>query len=287
MLKIEDVVRERFSDLSTGQKKVAEYLLQNTFEYSMSTVAQLAKKVNVSETTIIRLSYALGFESFSSMQKYIQQQFLNKSTKEEFEISDENENKPNGKNLIDLTIKRDISILESMVEKIDTEKVWEIVNLLIKADQVKIAGFRASFSPAHWFFSKLSMMRENVSLISSVSSLNSPDELLSFEKKNTVFLLLSFPSYISETLTIANIAKEQGATVIAISDRILSPVARISDICITTDINVSSENLISVSSVHSLLNLIATGVELKNEKDISERVRAINEMFSVNGYYLE
>jgi len=283
-LKIEDIVQRKYNELPTGQKRVAEYLLQNTFKFSISTVAQLAKKINISETTVIRLSYALGFESFSDMQKYIKNQFLNERDLQSEEV---NMNKREEKNLLNLTVKKDISILKSMIETLDMDKVSEVIELLMEASEVKIAGYRASFSPAHWFFSKLSMMRDKVTLISSASSLNSPGDLIPMKGGKVVFFLLSFPSYISETLSIANIAKEQGAKIIVISDRMLSPVARMADICITTNINVSSENLISVSSVHSLLNLIATGVELSNAKDISKRVRMINDMYSKNGYYLE
>lgn len=281
---IQDLVLKKYSELSTGQKKVAEYLLQNTFEFSMSTAAQLAKKVNVSETTIIRLSYALGFESFSVMQKYIKNQFLNKKDSQDEEVS---YSKKGEKSLLNLTIQRDIAILKSMLENLDMDKIYKVTDLLKNATEVKIAGYRASFSSAHWFFTKLSMMRDNVTLISSLNSFNSPDDLITKRSGQTVFFLLSFPSYISETLNIAKIAKNQGAKVIVISDRMLSPVARVSDICITTDINVSSENLISVSSVHSLLNLIATEIEINNDEAIAERVRMINDMYSKNGYYLE
>lgn len=277
------MILKNYSELSKGHKKVADYLLEHTLEFSVSTVAEIAKEIDVSKATVIRLSYALGFESFSSMQKNLKDQLLNEdaSSRQTNDVTDKE------KNLVGLTLDRDIFILEELRKSLDMDKVQEVITTLLEADEIKIAGYSASFSAAHWFYSKLSMIRENVTLLSSIVSLNTPGDVLSKENDKIVYFLLSFPSYMSETLKLANIAKEKGAKIIVISDRLLSPVARIADICLTTDINVSSVNLISISSVHSLLNLIATGMELENKEVVTERLRRINEVYSKNGYFLE
>lgn len=277
------MILKHYSELTKGHKKVADYLLEHTLEFSVSTVAEIAKVIDTSKATVIRLSYSLGFGSFSSMQKRLKAQLLNEeaSSRQTGDAMDEVES------LVGLTLDKDIFILEELRKNLDMNKVHEVMEVLKQADEIKIAGYSASYSAAHWFYTKLSMIKENVTLLSSVGSLNAPRDLLSNENNEIVYFLLSFPSYISETLRLANIAKEKGAKIIVVSDRLLSPVARIADICLTTDINVSSENLISVSSVHSLLNLIATGMELGNREVVSERLRRINEVYSKNGYFLE
>ena len=75
-MKIEQLIREKVSFLSAGQKKVAEYILQHLDSFSYSTLAKLSKEISVSETTIIRLAYSLGFESFSEMQRTVQNDIL-------------------------------------------------------------------------------------------------------------------------------------------------------------------------------------------------------------------
>lgn len=57
-MKIEQLIREKVSFLSAGQKKVAEYILQHLDSFSYSTLAKLSKEISVSETTIIRLAYS-------------------------------------------------------------------------------------------------------------------------------------------------------------------------------------------------------------------------------------
>ena len=79
-MKIEQLIREKISSLSAGQKKVAEYILQHLDSFSYSTLAKLSKEISVSETTIIRLAYSLGFESFSEMQRTVQNDILSVPT---------------------------------------------------------------------------------------------------------------------------------------------------------------------------------------------------------------
>lgn len=79
-MKIEQLIREKVSFLSAGQKKVAEYILQHLDSFSYSTLAKLSKEISVSETTIIRLAYSLGFESFSEMQRTVQNDILSVPT---------------------------------------------------------------------------------------------------------------------------------------------------------------------------------------------------------------
>ncbi|WP_271400059.1 MurR/RpiR family transcriptional regulator [Salinicoccus roseus] len=280
-MEFQDLIKENYSSLSGGQKKVAEYGLSNSFEFSISTLAQIAKKADVSETTVVRFAYALGFDTFSSLQKSLKSQYISKQENEVNSLEDKQLDS------LEISIKKDIQILQSLMETIDTDKVNNIANLLRDAKEIRIAGYRASYSAAHWFYTKLNMMRRDVLLVSSDNIYNSPDNLLTSHGKKSVFFLLSFPSYIKETLMIANLAKQQGATIIVITDRHLSPVGRIGDISLEIDINVNSENLISVASVHSVLNYIATRIELSNRNLYNDRFKKINSLFRENDIYLE
>lgn len=280
-MNIEKILREKYSSLSKGQKKVADFLLKDLVSFSMTTASQIAKQVDVSETTVIRLSYALEYDSFSQMQKVIQKEYLTK--KDETETENESEEK---QDFIDHIIEHEIANLRSIKNNLDMNKLWMAIDEIMLADEVKIVGFRASYSAAHWLYLKLGMMRTNVELFTP-NSTKYPDDLLIDEKKNIVFIFISFPSYVAESLTIAEMAISQGARCIAITDRLLSPVSRISHISFTTQISVDSENLIPISSIMSLLNVFARGIEQKYEKEVMKRVAKLQDLYKVRGYFLE
>lgn len=70
------IIKSKFPTLSPGQKKVAEFLTVHQDEAVLRTAFQLGQKVGVSETTVIRFSYALGFSGYSDMQNTIRQEWL-------------------------------------------------------------------------------------------------------------------------------------------------------------------------------------------------------------------
>ena len=280
---IEKLVADRYDKLPPGQKQVAKYLSTNPFEFSMSTVAQIANEVDKSETTVIRLSYNLGFDRFSQLQKKLQKHFLESAwgTKA-IETQDAEENSQS--NSLKEIINKDIFILQNMLNNLDKENFNQAVELLMEADDLKIGGHLASYSAAHWFHLKMNLMRDNVSYLSE--ELN-PFESYMEENKFTVVFLISMPSYAAETLRLAKIAKEQGAKIIALTDRRLSPVGRMADICLTTDIEVHSKVMISMSTVMTYLNLLTSGIEEKYGDKIATRVNKILNLYSKEKMVLE
>ena len=67
---------KKIPELTPGQVKVANYICGNLEKVVYQTIAQIAKESGVSETTVIRFSYAMGFTSFSDMQTALQNEQL-------------------------------------------------------------------------------------------------------------------------------------------------------------------------------------------------------------------
>lgn len=75
-MSLDQLIYEKIPSLSAGQRKVAEYILNNKDEFSYATLAKLSKDISVSETTVIRFAYSLGFDSFSAMQQKLREEIL-------------------------------------------------------------------------------------------------------------------------------------------------------------------------------------------------------------------
>lgn len=280
------LLRDKYSKLPPGQKKTAEYLSENLEQSIFYTAAKIAKEVGVSETTVIRLSYSLDFDSFSDMQKCMQQQFF-KNGHINDSLSDKDNDIDSGQvNPFTNIIDKDISILEQMLSHIKMTDLWNTVDSLIQADQVIIAGYRLSYAAAYWFYLKLSMLRKNVTLLPS--TFNTFEEIpLSNLNGNSVVFIISFPRYAREALSIAEYVQEREAQLITATDRLLSPVGQLSDIVFTVDLNISSNNLYSISSIISLLNIITSGIEMKEPESTSQRIQKLHDISSKFKSYIE
>ncbi|MFC7394785.1 MurR/RpiR family transcriptional regulator [Scopulibacillus cellulosilyticus] len=283
-LTFENLVKEKFNSLSAGQKKVAEYLLQNLEEAVFSTAFQIGRKVDVSETTVIRLSYALGLGGFSDMQEKIKRQLLSNNQQPPNFNNSANSNDKNDKNApFSKVIENEINILRSMLQQLNMKDLWKAVDTLINADRILIVGFRASYAAAHWFSYTLSTLREGVSLCPSTDEFH--EKFCDLTEQSAV-LLISFPRYTKESLHIAKCTKKQGVQLISVTDRMLSPVGRISDITLTTEENAESGSN-SISSIISLLDLVITGINAKDKARIQSRQKKLEELYSGYEVFIE
>jgi len=270
-----NLVREKFPQLSAGQKKVANYLFENLDNSVFKTAFQIGKEAQVSETTVIRLSYALGFEGFSKMQAKIQKDLL-RQNHTDLVYRDESHGLDVDNDPFTKQIEHGVHILRNLLNHENVQEIWKTVDKLIQADQIIIAGHRISFSAAYWFSYSLSCLRENVILCTTAGEF--------FEKfcnltKKSVVVVFSFPRYANETIKIANCAKEQGIYLISVTDRLLSPVGSISDITLTTEENVET-GINSTASVISLLDLIITGIFEKDKKRIQVHQQKLENLYS-------
>ena len=143
-MKIEQLIREKVSFLSAGQKKVAEYILQHLDSFSYSTLAKLSKEISVSETTIIRLAYSLGFESFSEMQRTVQNDILSVPT-----VTADDSLLDSG-NFYQNIIANELHSMESWASHLSQDDMDQIVTYLTNAKKRLIVGARSSYSAALW-----------------------------------------------------------------------------------------------------------------------------------------
>lgn len=272
-MSFEQLVKESFTQLSSGQKKVAEYLLENIEKVVFYTAVQIGREADVSETTVIRFAYALGFRGFSDMQAAIQQYVLESSSSRFTETSPQSGEEPN---IFTRVIERDITILRQTLHQLNQQDAWKAVDWLMEADQVLVVGYRASFAAAHWFTFMLSMIRKNVLLIPFHGEIE--ERIVSLTEKSVV-MVISFPRYTKETIRVAETSKRMGARIITATDRLLSPVSRISDIAFTTDINIESGHY-SNASVINLLNLLLAGIDQKNSTETQTRMKQLEQLYS-------
>lgn len=283
MQSFERLIKEKYDTLSPGQKKVAEYLIQKLDESAFNTAAMIGRKVEVSETTVIRLSYALGFNGFSEMQHLIQQQILTNSLNPFGADSknvhqDEEHSSPFSE-----ILEKEILSQRQTFRQLNEKELWKVVEVLMKAEQIFILGTGASYAPAYWFSFQLHTLRDQITLCPTTGDLY--ERLVDFNE-NSVLFVISFPRYSKDTLKIAESAKKQGVPLICVTDRLLSPVGRIADYTLTTEEN--SESMAhSITPAISLLDYIIAGITVKDRERIQARQQKLESLYTNYGVYVE
>ena len=274
---IEERIMENLTDLSAGQRKVAEYILENPEEMSYSTLAKISKKVGVSETTVIRSAYALGFNSYSEIQKAIQKEILGSSPRNG--IGD-------GADCFAVPIfRKEIQLLENAANAIAPEELDRAVSILNSAEWIISAASRASYPSALWFSMAVSYLHDHVSAVNPGST--DMITTLLHTDEHTVLVCVSMARYARGTIRFARMAKERGAKIIAITDSKISPIAEFADIVFLAGSNRDESGVNTFSTVLAIMNVLIAGIRMADPGRSSVRFREVDKMYTELGSILE
>ncbi|CAK7051689.1 MAG: HTH-type transcriptional regulator MurR [Desulfovibrio sp.] len=235
---IEDAIRQ--AKLTKLEQRIAESLLHDAEEISFMTVAEMAKKLNVSDTSIIRTTRALGFGGFSDFQRFAQQEMRKKMETMNVGLS------PKGR-VLSKSSQRDKEKLpfqglevvmqhfNAVMEANGRDKLDKAVDILVASRVKFICGYRGSACVPYFFAQKLrqflpgvsSLLTGNSEMIDRVSDITAADCLF----------VCSFPRYNHMVMAAVEIAQRAGAKVIALTDKATSPIARETDVCLMAGVD--------------------------------------------------
>jgi DNA-binding MurR/RpiR family transcriptional regulator len=277
------MIKATYPSLSPGQKKAAEFLIEHPDEAVLLTAFQLGRKVGVSETTVIRLAYALGFSGYSQMQDLVRKDWLSGKQRVLGEGNPSSMNTDKSQHLFAKVIDKEKKILQQLLGQINENEIWKAVDALIEADKIYIGGFGSSYAAGYWLYYTLKQLRENVFLSSPNGFL--PEDICDLTENSTV-LIFSFPRYRRETLKLATYARDQGSSTIAITDRQFSPIGQVATVTLTTDEHMDSGHH-SIASVISLLELIIAGFQEREHENITKRQKKLEVLYANQELFLE
>ncbi|WP_035322943.1 MurR/RpiR family transcriptional regulator [Peribacillus kribbensis] len=259
-----DRTKDRFPNLTKGLKKIAEALLSNPILFATYSARKNAETLGVSETMVIRFCKAIGYHGYRELQLDVQQSMI--SLRQNPIGSGEKDHS------FGSIMTADAENIQQAAAHIDWEAADQIVQALISAKEIKVAGYYQSYSYAHWFSFTLDGLLNKVTL-------HRPDLDMGIKHKGKEYcvVIFSYYRYALESIRIAEEAKANGNTVIVITDSALSPISHLGDHVLS--IQVAQKSILEKGPVtFSLLNSILLHMAQK-----IEMLEAVN---PVNRYYI-
>lgn len=272
-------LNNNYSNFTRSQKMIADYLSNNLNSIAFCTLEELAERIGVSTTTVIRFSRALGYAGYSEMQKDIQSGLQTKvSLPERLSF---HKDYPANTFLAD-SFQNDIHNIQSTLEAQNVEDLQKVIDLVSAAPTVYVLGMRSSFSISYYTASRLSEIRENIHLIQSVGMLY-PEEIVS-AKPGDVCVAYLFPRYSKLSTTVLSWLKNEGVTIILFTSQNYSAVQGYGDVILPCSISsLSYKN--SYAAPLSLSNYLIAAIAQKNYAQ-SQRVLERTESILNQGFYL-
>jgi len=257
---------------SNGKQKIlARYFLSHFNETSFQTVAEVANKARVSESTVIRFSRELGFKGFLHLKDEFQGVVLSKLSPSErlhvFEVQNSFEK------LTDHVFEKEIHNIKETQKKLELGNLNEIAHRVVKAKKKYIIGLRASAAPAYLFGHLLNHILSNV--ITILIGDTSLFEGLRDIDKEDILIGFSFPRYTKRTVEAIQFARKFHTTTVAITDTEFSPASQLSDFTLIAPAY-SDTFSNSYTACSTIINMLITLITHIN-KDQTEKMLAIFE----------
>ena len=229
------IIHNKFPKLSKGQKLISEYILKNYDKAAFMTAAKLGNSVGVSESTVVRFAIELGFSGYPSLQKSLQELIKNKlTTVQRLDLS--NDYICNGYTLKGV-LKSDMENIRATMEKINYSTFEDVVNNIFEAKRIYIIGLRSSMALAEFLGFYLNVILQNVKTVGyGISDIF--EEMINIGEGDLV-IGIGFPRYANRTIDVLSFAQNRGATIVALTDSIISPLAQRADYALIVQSNMA------------------------------------------------
>jgi len=221
-LSVVKTIKDSLKDMTKSEYQVATYCLGNLNDFAFDTLDVIAEKIGTSTTSVIRFCRRLGFPGYKSFQEQVRADFKERpGLPEKFQRA-RTEHFSN--ELLTRTVEQNVNCIEKTFRELPYERVHDAVTRLQRAKRVFTFGMRESFALAHYAYTRLLTVRENVSILNAGYN-GELESLLSLTKED-VCLVFLFHRYTRQSLQILEILKQQGVPVILITS---APVDAVQD----------------------------------------------------------
>ena len=275
------LIQENMHTFSKGQKRIASFILESYDKAAFMTASKLGKKVNVSESTVVRFAAELGYDGYPDMQRSLQKMIRNRLTSvQRIEVTND---RLGDQDLLSMVLQSDIEKIRLTLEELDRDSFEKAVDAIVSARKLYIIGVRSCAAMATFMSFYFNLIFDNVVKVSATTASEVFESLLRVGEGDVV-IGVSFPRYSSRTVQAMNFARSRGATTIAITDSEVSPLSSISTYTLKARSDMASF-VDSLVAPLSLINALLVAVSRKKNDDLANTFEDLEKIWEEYGVY--
>lgn len=275
------MLQEKLSDFSKGQRRIAQYILEEYDKAAFMTAAKLGDKVGVSESTVVRFAVNLGYDGYPTMQKAMQEMVLNRLTSvQRLEVASD---RIGDGDIVSMVLHSDIEKLRKTEETLDRQAFAKAVDALVDAQRVYILAVRSTAALANFLGYYLRYLSDNVHIITASGTGEMFEQIAGVNSRDAV-IAFSFPRYSTATVKGARFCASAGATVVGLTDSAISPLAKVCDHVLLAKSDMLSlvDSLVAPLSV---VNALIAAVSARRGQELSQRLDMLENIWETYDVY--
>ena len=270
-------INQHYSSFSKGQKLLANYIIDNYDRAAFITASKMGRTVGVSESTVVRFAYALGYDGYPALQRSLQEMIRNRlTTVQRIQLtSDLSQDE-----VLSTVLKSDISNIRSTIESVNTATFNTVIDYMLKARKIYVVGIKSAAPLAQFLGYYLNFILEDVCIVNSTVY----EAMLRISDKD-MCIGISFPRYSSKAVEALSFARSKGAYVTAITDSMFSPIAELADSVLVARSDMASF-ADSLAAPLSLINALIVGAGLRRKDEVYERLDQLEGIWKSHKVYI-
>lgn len=255
-----DEIKKRFIRLSRGQRKVAQFVIDNPNIVATHIASDVGKLIGVSESTVIRFCYSMDLSGFSDLQEKIKENITGTDATQSTKMKHSPNNKKE-EHFVSKVMNEDVTSILNSIQHIDEEHFKSAVKLLHESNSIYVLGFRESAPTASFVTELLNGYGKEAEKIEH--DIDHIVQQISNMDKESLLIIIALDAILEDAMTVAKLANSKKVQVLAITNSSISPLRDYAHISfdIGAKKHASAEAIIAS---HSLWHALIEGMKLQN-----------------------
>lgn len=277
---------EEWDALTPEAQKAARYVLENPNDVGVSTVREIAEAAKVKPNTFVRMARQVGFEGYEDFRAPFREAIRKGSVSFPDRARWLQDIRKSGDlgGLYAEMVEGSIRNLEETFAGIDAEALKSAAEAIWASRQVFTLGVGVNNANARNFTYLASTGMVQFHAIPRPGS--TPTDDLAWADNRDVLIAMSMRPYRSEVMAAIEVAREQGITIIGLSDSLASPIIRAADHGFVVAVDTPQFFPSSVSTIALLETLLSFVIAVASD-EIVDRVETFHRRRHQLGIYME
>ena len=254
VLNLEDRIKN--AHLTKIERQIADFFLDNRGSLYFMTAKDIAMALHVSDTSVIRLCRTLGYSGFKELQQILQKDLSETLDSDKYvlpyqQIAD----KPSASGSFQFLEAIQQNLINTSSRNLP-KSIEHAAELLRSSEHIFVAGFRGSAPAACYLGVLLSQYIAHVEYVTKADS-SCIESFLGYGEGDCA-VLIGTERYSKMACILADMARSAGCHLIAIVDKLTSPLAYHADEVLVADVS-------SPTAFNSYIGIFFLLEELSNE----------------------
>ncbi|SPH24546.1 HTH-type transcriptional regulator HexR [Defluviimonas aquaemixtae] len=220
---VEQQIKARFDELTRAERQLASHIVRHYPVAALASITALAKAAEVSTPTVVRLVQKLGYRGYPDFQIVVRAEVEERLISPIAKHDRWAEGAPDT-HVLNRFADAVVGNLHATLSQIDHAEFDSVARLLAdRRRKIYAMGGRITHAMADYFVTHMKVIRRDVTLISDMSNAWPP--ALIDMAAGDVLLAFDIRRYENNVLSLVEMAADQGAEVVLITDQWVSPAA--------------------------------------------------------------